>query len=234
MRVAVCGEGSTADRVEALVESVDSVRLSAPQTAAVLLAVGARAVSEAVRTADGRPILPVALGPGPNSVAVPAVADTLETIAAGDVDGVRHRTVAVSIDGRSLSQAVFDLALVTKSPAHISEYGVHPTRGAATTFRSDGVVVATPFGSSGYARAAGGVLVDATAGVSVVPISPFAISTDRWVHRLPIELSIERDDDISVIVDGSIEATATVSDTVRIEAGGEFDVVTGGAARSNR
>ena len=77
----------------------------------------------------------------------------------------------------------------------------------AIQFSGDGLILATPTGSTAHAMAAGGPLLDPTInGIVMVPIAPHSLATRPVVlsgdHR--IELSISRmRSDASVSVDGT-------------------------------
>nr|WP_305882927.1 hypothetical protein [Halobellus rarus] len=97
---------------------------------------------------------------------------------------------------------------MTSAPARISEYGIESPDGWTESVRSDGVVVATPLGSAGYARAVGGPLLAPETGLVTVPVSPYAMHTDNWVVRSPVRLTVERDE---------AEVVLRLDDSVAIE-----------------
>lgn len=159
---------------------------------AAFVAVGERAVCELARDCPAAPILPVDAGGGFRSVPATAVETAVRRLFAGEWDALAHPVVDVA--GRA--RAVADAALLTEGPARISEYEVRAGGSRVATVRADGVVVALPAGSGGYARAAGGpVVAPGTDVVAVVPVSPFTTDPDHWV--LPLErvaLTVARDE----------------------------------------
>jgi len=88
------------------------------------------------------------------------------------------------------------------------------------------MVVATPAGSVGYARAAGGPVVGPGAGVAVVvPVGPYAVGRDRWVLAPPLGVTIERDEGaVTLFVDGREVSPVEPDDTVEVTAGGRLPV----------
>ena len=87
------------------------------------------------------------------------------------------------------------------------------------------VVVATPLGTAGYSRAAGGPRLAPDTGLAVVPIAPFAMTADQWVVRPPLGLRVERDDDVSVFADGNRVTSGGGGLTVSVTVAGAVTVV---------
>ena len=170
--VGVVGDPAVADRLrEAGVSVTDGTVGSVPATERVV-AVGQPAV-RAVAAADADPlVLPVAAGRGVRSVsrdAVPAAVGGLETAVTE-----RHPLFDVSVAGEAVGSVVFDVTAVTAEAARISEYAVETATDSVGQFRADGVSLATPAGSPGYARRIGGPVLAPAASVGVVaPIAPF-------------------------------------------------------------
>jgi NAD+ kinase len=172
------------------------------------------------------PVLPVTASENYHSVARSQVR---EAVAAVDAD--EHRLVDaslldVSVGGSTIGRAVADVTLMTSAPAKISEYGVHTGGECVEQIRADGVVVATPVGSTGYARNAGGPVVGVDAGLSVVPVAPFATLSDAWVLSPPLSVSVERDEgDVSLYLDDEYAADVTTDTPVRVERGASLSFV---------
>ena len=181
-----------------------------------IVAVGDAGLRECVATGVDVPVLPIDVD-GIASLASGDDPGGIERFLAGEYP-IRERPVVAVDTPTTNGRALRDVALVTAAPASISEFAVSAgteafghdamAGGSATPlarFRADGVVVATPIGSHGYARAAGGpVVVDGTDVGAVVPISPFATDPDHWVVPLAgVSLTVERDDaDVELFVDG--------------------------------
>ena len=215
--VGVVGDPAVADRLResgaAVVEgTVDSV----PTTERVV-AVGQAAV-QAVATADTAPlVLPVAAGRGVRSVSresVPAAVAGLE-----DASTERYPVFDVAVAGETVGTAVFDVTAVTAEAARISEYTVETTTDSIGQFRADGVTLATPAGSPGYARRVGGPVLAPVASVGVVaPIAPFQTNPDHWVVSLAgLSVSVERDEaTVTLYADGQEVATVACGETAAL------------------
>ncbi|MFC7155298.1 hypothetical protein ACFQPA_07500 [Halomarina halobia] len=169
------------------------------------------------------PVLAVG-GDSPLSVPPARVAGAVAAVAAGQSRTVEVPVVAVTHAG-GRTRALMDAMLVTASPARISEYSIESGGRTVARFRADGVVVATPFGSRGYARAAGGPSLALGSGVAaVVPVAPFAIDPDRWVLPLgTVTLRVERDEAaVELLADDRREGPVAPNDPVRIEPAGSL------------
>ncbi|OYR46328.1 MULTISPECIES: NAD(+)/NADH kinase [unclassified Halorubrum] len=155
---------------------------------------------------------------------------------ADDVRRVTHPVLAVDAGDGEARRAAFDVALVTAEPARISEFAIDFAGGTHESFRADGVVVATPLGSGGYASAAGGPIVEPGGGLSVASISPFSTRTDAWVAAGRLSLSVEREaESVALVVDGEERGDVDPHRSVAIEATDSVAVVTfAGAGRARR
>ncbi|SMO68502.1 NAD(+)/NADH kinase [Halorubrum cibi] len=228
-RVAVVGaDESVVDRVERAVRAAGG-RTDDSTAADAIVAVGDEAIRDVLvdsASADGvgsipaervdAPVLPVR--EGRHAVDPAALRDAIREVLGGDARRVDHPVLSVDIDGYQVHKAVFDVGFVTDEPARISEYAVDLAVDREVAFRADGVVVATPLGSDGYAAAAGGPLIEPGGGIAVVPIAPFTTRSDTWVVPDGTAVSIRRDaETVSIVVDGDRRGTVTPGRPVRIE-----------------
>ncbi|MFC6836249.1 ATP-NAD kinase [Halomarina ordinaria] len=189
-----------------------------------VVAVGERALLSLAPTPPA-PILPVAVD-APLGVAPGSAGAAVERVVAGTARTVDAPVVGVAHAGGE-THALLDVTLVTASPARISEYSVESEGRTIARFRADGVVVATPLGSRGYARAAGAPELAPGSGVAAVaPISPFAIDPDRWVLPLgTLTLRVERDEAaVDLLADDRREGPVAPNDPVRIRPTGTLQV----------
>ncbi|MFB6164927.1 MAG: ATP-NAD kinase [Haloarculaceae archaeon] len=202
---------SALDR-EAVVGDPDAVLGAEP---ALVVARGERALSALV--ADGvpaPPVLAVDAGPGVPSVPDGDVAEALDRAVAGDADATALPVLVASVDGTVRSHALFEWFLVTAEPAQISEFSVRAGGSEVSRVRADGLVVATPAGSHGYAHRVDGPRVARGTGVvAVVPVAPFTTDADRWVVPAEsVRLRVERDE-------APVTLRADVRETGPVEAG---------------
>jgi NAD+ kinase len=242
-RVAVVGD----DRATALRERLAGLGCQSTErdAADAVVAVGDEAIRDVLVDAPAAPVIPVgsrrlAIGPDDAERRARTLLDAAlrDDDRAAPVDGVRrttHPILAVDTGDAEPRRAAFDVALVTAQPARISEFAVDFVGGSAAAFRADGVVVATPFGSDGYANAAGGPVVEPGAGFSVAPIAPFSTRTGAWVAAGGISLSVEREtESVALVIDGREHEAVAPHRSVAIEAADRVTLVTLAGARPAR
>lgn len=227
-RVAVVGaDEAVTDRVRHVVRAAGG-RTDEPAAADAVLAVGDEAIRDAIvgatrgdHVGDNAPIgdppvLPVRESGG--AIDSAEFREAIHGLLDGNARRVERPVLSVGIDEETSHRAAFDVGFVTDEPARISEYAVDLGDGREAAFRADGVVVATPLGSDGYANAAGGPLLEAGSGIAVVPIAPFRTRSDAWVVPDGVTVSVRRDaEPVSLVVDGDRRGTVTPGRPVRIE-----------------
>lgn len=232
MRVGIVGD-DTSDVVEALtglaadpvVDTPENVLATSPDA---VVAVGEAGLLALARCRPAAPILPVAAGAGVRSVPRESVDDALSRLVAGDWTTVCQPLLSVGGADTQRSLALMDAMAVTAEPAHISEYTLTAGGEQVARFRADGIVVATPAGTRGYARAAGAPVVQPGLDVLVaVPIAPFATSLDHWVVADDeVTVTVERNESaVDVLADDRAIGVATLDDVVSIRADGAIETI---------
>lgn len=227
MTVGIVGRESLADLVAAAlghhdiaVGGADDVTAERPDW---IVAEGLGELRNLVRSGVDAPVLVVEPGSGRENgagdggdefdewpgQAIPTVpraeiGAAVERTDADDLPEVTRTPLAVAVDGAEVGRALFDVALVPDEPATICEYSVGTARERVASVRADGVVVATPAGSYGYASAAGGPILETGTGVvAVVPVAAFVTDADDWVLDADgARLDVEREETVAVVADG--------------------------------
>jgi NAD+ kinase len=121
-----------------------------------------------------RPVLGVACGSLGALTATTAdeLEGALELLAAGEWEARALPGIGVALDGGAPHVALNDLVVVRRGANQVV-VGVHVDDELYVRFAGDGVVLATPLGSSAYTMAAGGpVLAPGTEAVAVTPLAP--------------------------------------------------------------
>jgi NAD+ kinase len=227
----VAPEADASHVVEAITDAggVADTDSAIASESAVVVAVGDSALSALAATGVSAPVLPVET----SATAAETSPWTIECVLSGAYD-VREQPFVRVETPEHTGRAIFDVTLSTAEPATISEFALDTLRDATAVdetpvarFRADGVVVATPAGSRGYAHAAGGpVVIPGSDVATVVPIAPFATDPDHWILPLAgLSLTIERDEaDVAVSIDGRSLCTIGPGTTVRVVRGGVLPI----------
>ena len=244
MTVGIVGRESLADLVAAALEHHDLVVGDADEVTTAspdwIVAEGAGALCELVRARVDAPVLATEPSSGSETElvgggdepdewtrqAIPTVpraeiGAAVEAADAGELPAVSRTPLVVAVDDTELGRALFDVVLVTDEPATICEYSIRTANERVASVRADGVVVATPAGSYGYASAAGGPILETGTGVvTVVPIAAFVTDADHWVLDADgVELGVEREQPVAVVADGEHVESIGHGDEVELTPG---------------
>jgi NAD+ kinase len=193
----------------------------------VVVAVGEGSFIRVATAAPDVPILPVAAGRGVRSVPASATDGATPHLLQGEWRTERHPVLGVDVDGEDRGRAVMDVATMTAEAAHISEYQLTAGDAALGRVRADGVVVATPAGSAGYARRIGAPVLAPGTGVVVAPVAPFTTAPDHWVIDLE-SLAIRQaraDADVELGVDDTVVGTLDPTEIVSCRVVGHVSTI---------
>jgi NAD+ kinase len=132
------------------------------------------------------------------------------------------RAVVLRPDGREESfQALNDAVLSRGSVGRVVDIETHIDGAPLASFKGDGVIIATPTGSTAYALSAGGPLVHPSVRVLVLaPICPHTLSVRPLVvddgSRLEFRLR-SRGEELVLTLDGQETVAINADDVVRVE-----------------
>lgn len=152
----------------------------------------------------------------------------LEQILSGDFE-IEHRMmldcVAQTAEGESTFVGLNEALIERSSRYRLVRLDVRVTGERLATFNADGVIVATPTGSTAYALSAGGPIVSPRAQcILVVPVSPHMIFSRAVVLSPEDEVAVtvagdgnERPQEASLVLDGALGCELTTGDSVTIK-----------------
>jgi len=193
----------------------------------VVVAVGGDGtVLEAVRVAleADRPVLGVNAGHvGFLTRVEPGRLDAaLDALAAGGWAESRRMTMEADIAGRPRAVGINDTVVEKAISQHVAKISVAVGAERLVSYRADGVVVATPTGSTAYTFSAGGPLVDPELEALVVTaVAPHNLFSRPIVFRPDVTLRLTVDDDrpARVNVDGRTLAVLAPGEQVEVRRG---------------
>jgi len=133
---------------------------------------------------------------------------------------VEERTrLAVFVNDKVLQPATNEAVIVTSRPAKILQFRVLVDGKELETTRADGLVLATPTGSTAYAMSAGGPIVDRKIDAFVVvPLAPFKLSARPWVVPAESEIEVKllrAGKEALIVIDGQYTQKVTEKDRIR-------------------
>jgi len=151
--------------------------------------------------------------------------EALEVVLDGRAEVVsRLRIEAVAVrGGRELGRfrALNDVVVDKNALSRMIDVGVEADGATVTTYHADGLIVATPTGSTAYSLSAGGPLVmPGTDVVVLTPICPHALTQRPLVlpHSARVEIVVgTRGGEVSLTVDGQEGLPLRDGDRVLIE-----------------
>ena len=184
-------------------------------------------VSHAMVTVPGVPVIGVNLGTVGfmAEVVVTGIEDMVKRLMDGDYR-VEERMMlkGVSGSGDYCYDALNDIVLAREDALRIIAVRIYVNGTYFDTTEADGIILATPTGSTGYNLSAGGPIVKPDARlILMTPISPYSMSRRGMVFgaddKITLEL-VEKRKDIEnkaiVACDGAISIPVKVGDTVDI------------------
>ncbi len=138
--------------------------------------------------------------------------EKLSMLAKGDFSIESHMLLDAQIllDGKILhSQRILnDIVIASGVRSKIAEFSLFCTPEGRLDYRADGIIVATPTGSTAYSFSAGGPIIDPTASIfSVMPVCPHSLLSRAILLSPETELTVSgrtRDmlTDVHVTMDG--------------------------------
>jgi len=155
--------------------------------------------------------------------------DTLARVLAGDYEVDRRITLEATVEthpapehaaGRESFRALNDVVINKRALGRMLELSVTANGERFCSYRADGLIIATPTGSTAYALSAGGPIVFPSLDVVVLaPICPHTLSNRPVVlpDSFEIEVRVKSDEGGAMLtVDGQQSARVASNDALRV------------------
>ncbi len=124
------------------------------------------------------------------------------------------------VDGKRLPDATNEVTIQTSRIAKIIYLQVLIEDELLETFGADGVIVATPTGSTSYSLSAGGPILDPGVDAMVIaPLAPFKLAARPWVVPLKKEIQIKllyKSKGSRIVIDGESPMDVTPESKISI------------------
>jgi NAD+ kinase len=129
--------------------------------------------------------------------------------------------VDVFLNGEMLETATNEIAVMSAKTAKIIQFQVYVDDCLLDDMRADGVVFATPTGSTAYAMSAGGPIVSPRVNaIVVVPVAPLKLSSRPWIipsdSEITVRLSSPKKEAV-VAIDGQKSYRIKPEDIVKLK-----------------
>lgn len=146
--------------------------------------------------------------------------ETIEEVLYG-FSYIERMRVDVFLNGEMLETATNEIAIMSAKPAKIIQFEVYVGECLLDSMRADGVVFATPTGSTAYAMSAGGPIISPRVNaIVVVPVAPFKLSSRPWVipsdSEITIRLSAPKKEAV-IAIDGQKSYRIKPEDIVKLK-----------------
>ena len=137
------------------------------------------------------------------------------------VERSRLKVTHLFANGTSRQELVLNDAVITKGTAiaRMIDFEVRVEGARVALYRSDGLIVSTPTGSTAYNLSAGGPLLDpALPAMLLTPICPHTLTQRPLVlpDALTVEVRLMSGEEVALTLDGQVGGTLRPDDCVRI------------------
>ena len=156
-------------------------------------------------------------------VALDEVAKGVEKALAGELPVSERMRLQISMklkDQPAVERTILnDVVLSQRHLSRLGTYRITAGGELVTTLRGDGVIVATPTGSTAYAMAAGGsILMPGIDAIAVTPINPHQLTQRQLIlsSKAAIELTIDMETGVLATLDGQSAHEFGVEDSLSI------------------
>jgi NAD+ kinase len=145
------------------------------------------------------------------------VADAMKALDGGDV--VERLALRISVTGTDIEEFALNEVVVERASAgHMVRLRTYVDDDEYLTYSADGVMVATPTGSTGYNFSAGGPVVEATLPVMILtPVAPhFTIDRSIVVAHDKVIRLVADDKSAIIVADGRMIGSLDAGQSVEV------------------
>lgn len=148
----------------------------------------------------------------------------LDALISGEYFIEERMMLEASVDGMEFGMALNDVVLTRNGFSRIISVGIYVNGKPVCNYRGDGVIVATPTGSTGYNLSAGGPVVAPTTELFLItPICPHSLnarsillSAEDELHLVVREEKKTQDEEAIITLDGQYAKDLAAEDTIVI------------------
>lgn len=139
--------------------------------------------------------------------------DGLKRVIEGKYNVEKRSKLKTMLDGKRLADATNEVTVQTDRIAKILYLKLFVDDELIETMGADGVIIATPTGSTSYSLSVGGPIMDPAVNATIIaPIAPFKLSARPWI--VPLEKKIRlvllaKSKESKIVIDGRVAKSVT-------------------------
>ena len=144
----------------------------------------------------------------------------LKKVIAGGYTVEERAKLKIMVDGKRLPDATNEVTVQTSQIAKMLHLQLFVENDLIETMGADGVIIATPTGSTSYALSVGGPLMDPAVNAMIIaPLAPFKLSARPWI--IPLEKTVKvkllpKSKESKIVIDGQFSKPAMVETDICI------------------
>lgn len=144
----------------------------------------------------------------------------LQRVIDGKYNVEERAKLKVMVDGKRLPDAANEVTIQTARIAKMIYLQLTVENELLETFGADGVIIATPTGSTSYALSAGGPILDPSINAIVIaPLAPFKLAARPWVVPLGKKIGVKllyKSKETKIVIDGESPQNVTPDSNIVI------------------
>jgi NAD+ kinase len=144
----------------------------------------------------------------------------LEKVIAGDYNVEERAKLKIMVDGKRLPDAVNEVTIQTARIAKILYLKLFVDGELVESMGADGVIVATPTGSTSYSLSVGGPIMDPSVDAMIIaPLAAFKLSARPWIVPLKRKVGVKvlpKSKETKLVIDGRYATSVTSENDIII------------------
>jgi len=144
----------------------------------------------------------------------------IEKIIEGKYNVEERAKLKIIVDGKRLPDATNEVTVQTARIAKIMYLQLFVEGERFETLGADGVIVATPTGSTSYALSVGGPIMDPSVNAMVIaPLAPFRLSARPWIVPLDKKIGgkiLPQTKESKLVIDGNYSQNVTTDSNIMV------------------
>jgi len=142
----------------------------------------------------------------------------LKQVIGGKYNVEERAKLKIMLDGKRLPDAVNEVTVQTGKIAKIMYLQLFVEDELFETLGADGVIIATPTGSTSYALSVGGPIMDPSVNAMIVaPLAPFRLSARPWIIPLDKKIGVKllpKSKETKLVIDGHYAENVTAESSI--------------------